>query len=56
MNQAASGLADRKELWGAVTNERLLLAEKGENKEDLLGEKSRLVIASFCFCFTFFFL
>lgn len=33
MNLAASHLADRKDLRGAVQNERLLLAEEGRDKE-----------------------
>ena len=38
-NQAAANLADRKELPGAVQNERLLQAEGSKNKEVLLGKK-----------------
>lgn len=39
MNQAASNLADRKELQVAVENGRLLSAEGSGNEEVALGKK-----------------
>lgn len=44
LNPAASHLADRKELWGAVQDERLLYAEWSKNKE-VITSRSRLVVA-----------
>ena len=40
MNQAASNLADRKELPGAIQNERFLYAGGSRNKEVTLGKKA----------------
>ena len=39
MNQAASRLADRKELQEAVHNETILYAERSNDKEVILGKK-----------------
>ena len=39
MNQAASRLADRKELREAVYNETILYAERSNDKEVILGKK-----------------
>ena len=44
MNGAASNLADKKELWGAVHSKRPLQAEGSRNKE-VNGASSRLVVA-----------
>lgn len=44
MNWAASNLADRKELGGAVQNERLV-TRKEQGQGSCTGKKSRLVIA-----------
>ena len=45
-NQAALKLADRKELWGAMQNARLLWSEGSRNKEVTLGKKQkRFIIA-----------
>ena len=45
VNQAASSLADSKELWGTVQNERLLQADRNGNKQVKLLAKGRLVIS-----------
>ena len=45
VNQAASSLADSKELWGTVQNERLLPADRNGNKQVKLLAKGRLVIS-----------
>lgn len=43
MNPAASRLADRKELKGAVLSEGLLYADRSRNKE-VMGAESELVV------------
>lgn len=40
MNWGASNPADRKELRGAIQNERLLQAEGSRNKKVILDKKS----------------
>ena len=43
MNWAASGLVDRKELWGAIQNKRLIKRESRDQKV-ILDKKNRLVM------------
>ena len=47
MNQAASRLADRKELQGAVQNERLSGAQGSGSMEVILAESGLAVARSF---------
>ena len=48
MNQAASHLADRKELQKAVHNERILQAERSNDKEVILGKKVDWLLQDYC--------
>ena len=49
MNQASFHLAERKELWGTVQNERLLWAKWSKNKEVILWRSGLLVARSLSF-------
>ena len=44
VNWTACNLTDRKELWGAIQNEKLLQAKGHRNKKVVLKEKSGLLL------------
>ena len=47
LNLAASNLAERKELQGAVQKEGLLQADESRNKEVILGKKVDWLLQSY---------